>query len=80
MKIELKDYESNLNRLMEITKILEKSELSLQESLALYDEGTKLFGALKDVLDTETTKLQVLMNGEMTAVTPQELGGVDSHA
>lgn len=41
MNTEMK-YEEALKRLEEIVDILEKNEISLDESLSLFEEGTKL--------------------------------------
>ncbi len=41
MKTEMK-YEVAVKRLEEIVDILEKNEISLDESLSLFEEGTKL--------------------------------------
>lgn len=63
MKIELKDYEVHLNRLMEIINKLESDNLSLEENIKLYNEGIQLYNSLKELLDTEIGNLKVYKDG-----------------
>ncbi len=68
MKIELIDYEKNLNRLMEIVRLLEDENLPLKDNISLYNEGLELYISLKDVLDTEIGKLKVYKDGKFESM------------
>ena len=50
-------FEDKMNRLNEIVDLLEKGEVSLDESIKLYEEGLKLSKALKEELKTFEDKL-----------------------
>ncbi len=52
--------ESALKRLQEITDSLEKGELSLEQSLKLYEEGVGLTAACKKMLDDAELKIAKL--------------------
>lgn len=56
MKNEL-NYESSINRLNEIIDILEKNEESLDDALALYEEGTKLVAFCTKKLENAKQKI-----------------------
>ena len=51
MKNETKTFEENLNRLEEIVRTMEKGEVSLDKSLALFQEGTALLQLCGKMLD-----------------------------
>lgn len=62
------DYEKAVSRLEEITIELEKGDLSLQESLTLFEEGVNLVKKCTNILDVAEGKIKVLtenMDGEM---------------
>lgn len=62
------DYEKAVSRLEEITMELEKGDLSLQESLILFEEGVNLVKTCTNILDVAEGKIKVLtesMDGEM---------------
>ena len=44
------EFEESLNKLEDIVKKLEKGEVSLEESLPLFEEGMKILSNLKDYL------------------------------
>lgn len=77
MEIKLKDYEKNLERLMKIVNQLEANELSLVENVKLYEEGNQIYAALKHVLEDETSKLQLVMDGELKPIDSSEIGGLN---
>lgn len=58
-----KTFEQNMARLEEIVGKLEKGEAQLSESLALFEEGTKLVGACRDELDKAEQQVVKLMKG-----------------
>ncbi|MGI5895776.1 MAG: exodeoxyribonuclease VII small subunit [Oscillospiraceae bacterium] len=52
--------EAALERLQKITELLEQGELSLDESLKLYEEGVGLTKTCKKMLDEAELKITVL--------------------
>ncbi len=52
--------ESSLNRLQEITELLERGELSLEESLKLYEEGVGLARSCRKLLNEAEIKITEL--------------------
>jgi exodeoxyribonuclease VII small subunit len=67
-------FEEALNRLEEITRSLESGELSLDESLAAYEEGIKLRNLCTDYLGQAEKRLQMLQkkDGELRPVDVEE--------
>ena len=59
MKKEL-TYEQALDRLSEIVTLLEKGDISLDESLSLYEEGTALSALCYKKLNTAQQKITLL--------------------
>lgn len=57
-------YESAVKRLEEIVGILEKNEVSLDESMKLFEEGTKLTVYCSKKLQEAEQKITVLTNEE----------------
>ena len=51
-------FEQAMKRLEEITNIIQKNECSLDEGLALYEEGLKLARFCNDKLNDFSTKLE----------------------
>jgi len=54
-------FEESLNRLEEIVKKLEEGEISLEESLPLFEKGIKLLTDLKEHLSKAETKIEKLI-------------------
>lgn len=50
-------YEQAIMRLEQIVEILEKNEATLEESLKLFEEGTKLTAFCSDMLNNAKTKI-----------------------
>ncbi|HZJ89582.1 MAG TPA: exodeoxyribonuclease VII small subunit [Bacilli bacterium] len=55
---ELKTFEAKLKRLNEIVVKLESGTLSLEQSLALYEEGNELTKALNEELQKAKLKIE----------------------
>jgi len=55
------NFEESLGRLEGIVKNLEEGEISLEESLPLFEEGIKLLTKLKDYLAGAETKIEKLI-------------------
>ena len=63
-----KTFESQIARLEEIVRLLEKGEAPLADSIKLFEEGTKLSAALGKLLDKAEQKVTILqenMQGEL---------------
>lgn len=56
-------FEEALNRLDEIVRHLEKGDLPLSESLALFEEGTSLMSVCSNMLDEAEQKVLKLRKG-----------------
>lgn len=50
-------YEQAITRLEEIVSLLEKSDISIDESLKLFEEGTRLTSFCKDKLENAKAKI-----------------------
>ena len=60
-------FEANMDRLEEIVNLLERGDAKLQDSLALFEEGTKLVSACSAMLEQaeqQVVKLQKGPDGE----------------
>lgn len=56
-----KDFESSLNRLEEITSILEDGEATLEESIELYTEGLEIAKDCNQNLNDAEKKIKIIM-------------------
>ena len=63
MAAKKKPFEESMTRLEEIVSILERGESTLDESLALFEEGTKLAAACSKQLDQAEQKILKLTKG-----------------
>lgn len=54
-------YEKKLQRLEKITELLRNQQTNLQESIALYEEGLKLYKECKEELDEMDEKLKQII-------------------
>ncbi len=57
-------FEQAMSRLEEIVTALEKGDAPLEESLALFQEGTKLIGTCSKSLDQAQQQLKMLLQRE----------------
>ena len=57
-------FEQAMKRLEEIVTALEKGDAPLEESLALFQEGTKLIGSCSKALDQAQQQLKILLRRE----------------
>lgn len=57
-------FEKSIKELEKIVETLEKGDKSLDESIALFEEGIKLSKECNDMLDKAEKKVSVLINGE----------------
>ena len=58
------DFEKNMQRLSEIVSRLEQGDLTLEESVALYEEGVKLSAACSQALEQAKLKVTIQQEGE----------------
>ena len=58
-----KTFESQMARLEEIVRLLERGEAPLAESMKLFEEGTKLAAQCRKELDSAEQKVVKLMKG-----------------
>ena len=63
MAAKKKPFEESMTRLEEIVSILERGESTVDESLALFEEGTKLAAACSKQLDQAEQKILKLTKG-----------------
>jgi len=61
--MEKKSFEENMTRLEQIVGKLEKGDALLNESLALFEEGTRLIAACREDLDAAEQQVVKLMKG-----------------
>ena len=62
-KEESKSFEENISRLEEIVSQLERGDAALADSLALFEEGTKLASVCSAMLDEAEQKVVKLQKG-----------------
>lgn len=63
MKKESMTFEQSLKRLEEIVRRMESGDVALEESLALFEEGTALAGSCNKLLDRAELKVLQLTKG-----------------
>ena len=63
MAEEKKTFEQAMGRLELIVKRLEQGDASLEEALALFEEGTRLLGGCSAQLDSAVQKVRKLLAG-----------------
>lgn len=56
----MQSFEKSINRLNEIVKQLQSGELSLDESLKVFEEGAELIGTCSSILDKAEQKVSKL--------------------
>ncbi len=62
-------FEMAIKRLEEITQILERGDLTLEESLSLFEEGIKLTNKCSKLLDEAEGKIKIMirdLNGKIS--------------
>ena len=55
-----KNFETKLEKLEELVEKLESGELSLDDSIAQFEEGIKLYKSCKEILDSAEKKISIL--------------------
>lgn len=64
MEIKLKDYETKVNELNDIVRNLESKNISLEETINLYNRGNEIYEGLYKLLNEEKLLLNINENGE----------------
>ena len=70
-------FESQMARLEEIVRMLERGEAPLNESMKLFEEGTKLVNACRKELDTAEQKVVKLSKGPDDAPVEHDFAAED---
>jgi len=73
-------FEEHLTQLETVVERLERGDLSLDESVRLFEEGMKLSTACKQELEQAEGRIQVLVDGKSNKVADLELEGEDDEA
>lgn len=61
IKVKNKGFEDSLERLQDIVSKMEQGDISLDESLTLFEEGTSLVRSCNKMLDTAEKKVSLLI-------------------
>ncbi len=64
-------FEDLLSKLQSIVEMLEKGDLSLEESLSAYEEGIKLSRLCLKQLDSAERRIEILSKGENGSIVSQ---------
>ena len=56
------DFEKSLNRLDEIVKVIESANLPLEETISLYEEGSKIIKELETSLKNAEERIAQVIN------------------
>ena len=64
MNSENMTFEASMVRLEQIVRTMERGDAPLEESLALFQEGTKLIGSCSKALDQAQQQLKILLRHE----------------
>ena len=66
-------FEDDLKKLENVVERLERGDLTLDESVKLFEEGVKLSNACKTELDKAEGRIQVLVQGKRGAMQVAEM-------
>jgi exodeoxyribonuclease VII small subunit len=67
------NFEEHLTQLEKVVEKLERGDLSLDESVRLFEDGMKLTTACKQELEQAEGRIQVLVEGKAGKLQPAEL-------
>lgn len=57
-------FEEQISKLEETVRLLERGDISLDESLSLFEEGIKLTKSCQEQLDKAEKRVKILINGK----------------
>ncbi len=66
-------FEESIKRLDEIVSMLESGDVSLEESIKLFEEGTKLSAKCTELLDSAELKVTQMIEGQDGTPTEQKI-------
>lgn len=58
-----RSFESNMQRLEQIVRAMERGDVPLEESLKLFQEGTELVRSCNELLDNAQLQVKMIMTG-----------------
>ena len=58
-----KSFESNMQRLEQIVRAMERGDVPLEESLKLFQEGTELVRSCTELLENAQLQVKMIMTG-----------------
>ena len=61
MEKQNKSFESNMQRLEQIVRSMERGDVALEESLKLFQEGTELVRSCNELLDNAQLQVKMIM-------------------
>ena len=61
MEKQSKSFESNMQRLEQIVRAMERGDVALEESLKLFQEGTELVRSCNELLDNAQLQVKMIM-------------------
>ena len=61
MEKQNKSFESNMQRLEQIVRAMERGDVALEESLKLFQEGTELVRSCNELLDNARLQVKMIM-------------------
>ncbi len=67
------NFEQTLKRLEEITNLLEKNEIPLDQSIELFEEGMKLKEQCEQYIQRAEKKILKIMNQEIKEISEEEI-------
>lgn len=62
--IDVATFEEQILKLEETVRLLERGDISLDESLSLFEQGIKLTKGCQEQLDKAEKRVKILVNGE----------------
>ena len=69
----MENFEEQLTQLESVVEKLERGDLTLDESVRLFEDGMKLSGACKKELEQAEGRIQVLVEGKGGSLKPVDL-------
>lgn len=71
-------FESNMQRLEQIVRALERGDVALEESLKLFQEGTELVRTCQTLLDNAKQQVQMVLTDENGNPVLEDMNDVES--
>ena len=72
MEKQNKSFESNMQRLEQIVRAMERGDVALEESLKLFQEGTELVRSCNELLDNAQLQVKMIMTAADGAPVEEE--------